>query len=56
MEVMHEQIPLFYFLTILMFYPLPTIEMIKKKFSLDFIFKENFVWLESLSRSIHWYA
>eukprot|EP01035_Chromulina_nebulosa_P000785 gene785-1057_t len=29
-------------------------EMIKKKFSLDFIFKENFVWLESLSRSIHW--
>eukprot|EP01035_Chromulina_nebulosa_P031717 gene31717-42299_t len=29
-------------------------EMIKKKFSTDFIFKENFIWMDSTSRSIHW--
>jgi len=29
-------------------------EMLKKKFTSDFMFKESFVWLDSSTRSIHW--
>jgi len=30
------------------------IEMIKKKFSKDFMVKESFVWINPSARSIHW--
>jgi hypothetical protein len=29
-------------------------ETMKKKFSKDFMFKDSFLWVEALTRTLHW--
>ena len=31
-------------------------EVVKKKFTKDFMFKDTYVWIDPITRSLHWYA